>query len=59
MLIEFIRTWEKLTGSFWQFKNDVLAQNLSFSLNLGNLALDKDGAKENHAVIPKTADLHL
>lgn len=49
----------KLIGSSWQFKNSILAQSLIFSLNLENLALDRDEAKKNHVAIPKTADLCL
>jgi hypothetical protein len=36
----------KLTSSFWQFKSNILAQSLGFSLSLENLTVDKDGTKK-------------
>lgn len=43
----------KLTGSFWQFESNILAQSLGFSLSLENLTVNKDGAKKNHTMTPK------
>lgn len=39
----------KLTGSFWQFESNILAQSLGLSLSLENLTVDKDGTKRNHS----------